>query len=298
MLRGKGLGMLPRPFLSLPSNLGHAAGRFSLTRGKPRCMLRHKKFRMKAQKFIVLTLLAILLSSVFACGSGEEEPTPTPTPEVEPCVPQVPIEGQANLFRNPGLESGEDPWCSIHPPKFEVSQNHSHSGQSSALLQMQASPETTGAKVYYLVQEVAPQEFPEFISGYCRVEKWTKGTPKQYLQFVVITFGAINMPGGFPNHQIRYPLAGISEDPFAIGNAFFVFIGREEPRIGQWVYFERNIKQDFQDLWGAVPEEFSKIRVLFEVRFDDKETGAAAEAEVYYDDLYLGPASENPNRPD
>jgi len=219
-------------------------------------------------------------------------------PPGQVCVPQVPVEGQANLFRNPGFESGEDPWCVLRLPKFEVSQEQSHSGQSGALLQMQVLAETTGDMVYYLVHEVAPGEFPEFISGYYRVEKWTKGTPKQYLQFSVIVAEATNLPGGFSNHQVRYPLAGISEDPFAISNAFFVYIGREEPTIGQWVYFERNVKQDFESLWGAVPEGFSKIRVLFEVRFDDKEAGAPAEAEVYYDDLYMGPASENPNRPE
>jgi hypothetical protein len=166
------------------------------------------------------------------------------------------------------------------------------------LLQMRVLSVTTGDRIYYLVQELEVQEFPEFISGYYRVDEWAKGTPKQYLQFIVIAMGATNMPGGFSNHQVRYPLAGISEDPFAISNAYFVYIGREEPTIGQWVYFERNIKQDFQSLWGAVPEGFSKIRVLFEVRFDAKEAGAPAEAEVYYDDLYMGPASENPNLPD
>jgi hypothetical protein len=222
----------------------------------------------------------------------------TPPPLFEPCVPQVPVEGQANLFRNPGFESGAEPWCVLRAPMFGVSQDQSHSGQSSALLQMRVLSVTTGDRIYYLVQELEVQEFPEFISGYYRVDEWAKGTPKQYLQFIVIAMGATNMPGGFSNHQVRYPLAGISEDPFAISNAYFVYIGREEPTIGQWVYFERNIKQDFQSLWGAVPEGFSKIRVLFEVRFDDKEAGAPAEAEVYYDDLYMGPASENPNHPD
>jgi hypothetical protein len=265
----------------------------------------------------------VLLLAAFACGGGGENEatpvpgTPTPVPETpcpscgdrwvadgtplppgQVCVPQVPVEGQANLFRNPGFESGEDPWCVVYLPKFEVSQEQSHSGQSSALLQMQVPAGTTGDRVYYLVQEVEVQEFPEFLSGYYRVDEWARGTPKQYLQFVVIAFGATNLPGGFSNHQVRYPLAGISEDPFGIANAFFVYIGREEPAAGQWVYFERNIKQDFESLWGAAPEGFSKIRVLFEVRFDDKEAGAPAEAAVYYDDLYMGPASENPNRPD
>jgi hypothetical protein len=269
-------------------------------------------------------LLAIAGLALFAlaaaCGEEKAEgPTAAPTVMVTPfgtsaagdCVPQTPPEGQANLFRNPGFESGRQPWCSLHlgeVPPFEVSQDFAHSGKSSAYLQMRVPAAEEGkAKVFYLVQEVKAKEFPDLISGYYRVENWTKGTPKQYLQFVVIlcrqgpagdcALGATNLPGE-NNHQIRFPLAGISEEPFSIGNAHFVFITKEEPRTGQWVYFERNIKQDFQQLWGAVPEGFDKMRVLFEVRYDDKVAGSTpANADVYYDDLYMGPASENPNKP-
>jgi hypothetical protein len=281
-------------------------------------------------------LLAIAGLALFAwavaCGGGDGEgptvaptvaltvvptvaPTPAATPPLTPvgtdCVPQEPPEGQANLFHNPGFESGRQPWCSLHLGEvapFEVSQAFAHSGQSSAYLRMRVPAEEVGnAKVFYLVQEVKAKAFPELISGYYRVENWVKGTPKQYLQFVVIlcrqgaagdcALGATNLAGE-NNHQIRFPLAGISEEPFQIGNAFFVFLTKEEPRTGEWVYFERNIKQDFQQLWGAVPEGFDKMRVLFEVRYDDKQAGPSpAEADVYYDDLYMGPASENPNKP-
>jgi hypothetical protein len=206
------------------------------------------------------------------------------------------------VLHNPGFESGRQPWCSLHLGEvtaFEVSQAFAHSGESSAYLKMRVPAEETGsAKVFYLVQEVTPEQFPELISGYYRVEHWTKGTPKQYMQFVVIAFDVTNMTAGYPNYQMRYPLAGISEEPFEIANAFFVFLTKEEPRTGEWVYFERNIKEDFQQFWGAAPEGFSKLRVLFEVRYDDKQAGPSpAEADVYYDDLYMGPASENPNKP-
>jgi len=274
-------------------------------------------------------VLALLLAA--ACGGGESgqvelEPgpqstlpptvsetpaaaTPSPTPMPGSCVPQAPLEGQANLLHNAGLESGPDPWCVLQPPKFEVSQDYARSGEASALLSMRVPAETVSEhEVRYLVQEVVPKEFPELVSGYYRVENWSKGTPKQYLEFVVIacrdgpegkcTQGAPNVSGGYGyNQQMRYPLAGISEDPFAIGNAHFVYISKEEPPSGEWVYFERNIKEDFRQLWGAVPEGYDYIRVLFEVRFDDKEAGRApAEADVYFDDLYMGSASGNPNR--
>ena len=48
--------------------------------------------------------------------------------------------------------------------------------------------------------------------------------------------------------------------------------------------------EDFQRLWGAVPQGYEKIRVLFEVRYDDKaQDEGPLEADVYYDDLYSGP---------
>jgi hypothetical protein len=151
--------------------------------------------------------------------------------------------------------------------------------------------------VFGVVQEVSPDHFPEVLSGNYYVDDWTKGTPKQYLQFVVIVFGATNLPGGFVNHQIRYPLAGINAEPFAISNAKFRFVGTEEPTTGQWVHFERPIARDFEELWGAVPQGFEKIRVLFEVRYDDKTAGGEGKADVYYDDLYLGPAAANSSQP-
>jgi len=253
------------------------------------------------------------VSETPARATPSATPAPAPpsaTPVAASCPLQAAVEGQANLLHNAGLESGADPWCVLQPPKFEVSQNYAHSGQASALLSMRVPAEAVSEhEVHYLVQQVVPKEFPELVSGYYRVENWSKGTPKQYLQFAVIlcrdgpegecTQGAANVSGGYGyNQQMRYPLAGISEDPFKIGNAHFVYISKEEPRTGEWVYFEGNIKEDFLELWGAVPEGYDYIRVLFELRFDDKQPGdTPAEADVYYDDLYMGPANDNPNQP-
>ena len=197
---------------------------------------------------------------------------------------------EGNLFPNGGFEEGRDPWFSLKPPDFISSQELAHSGQTSALLRMRDPPETNDVKVYYLVQEITPDELPEVVSGWYRVEHWLKGTPKQYLQFVVIALGADNLPGDYTNYQIRYLLAGIEDPPFFIQNAHFVFIDKEEPALGEWVYFERNLREDFERLWGAAPQNFEKLRILFEVRWDDKMPGSPAEADVYYDDLYIGPA--------
>ncbi len=241
----------------------------------------------KLGKFSVV-LLPLLVLGALSCGDSESATSPTSTQSAD-----------GNLLLNAGLEDGPEPWLTftnaVNPDPqvhFVRTEAVAHSGKASAFLQMRDSPEVAGkAKVYYLVQEVQPGEFPEVVRGYYKVENWKKGTIRQYLQFVVIVFGVDNLPGGFPNHQIRYPLAGIDSPPFAIGNAYFDFITRTEPVSGQWIPFETNIKDDFKRLWGAVPQGFDKIRILFEVRWDAKEAGSAAEADVYYDDLYLGPAS-------
>ena len=270
----------------------------------------------------LLAVLTIALAAAVACnGAGESaEPTGTPTPastipsataapvgtltptlEARPTLTPGAYEapaGSANVFGNPGFEDGNRYWMALHEQTVETTTTEAHSGKSSAYLKMRDPAEATGAKVYYLVQEVAPAQFPELISGYYRVDNWTRGTKKQYLQFVVIVFAPTNLGGQYPNYQIRFPLVGISEEPFPIGNAYFKFLTRDlEPRQGEWVYFESNIKQDFEEKWKAVPEGYSKIRVLFEVRYDDKEAGLPAEADVHYDDLYMGPADANPNKP-
>lgn len=205
--------------------------------------------------------------------------------------------GQAgpNLFANPSFED-DDQWFSLKPPVFTVSNELAHSGKSSALLQIMEPSDANGTSIRYLVQEVKPVEFPEVVSGYYRVENWNKNTPKQYVQFVVIVVGANDMLTNFTNHQIRYILAGTEEPPFEIANGRFVFLGSEHPIIGQWLSFERNLRMDFQQLWGSIPAGYDCLRFLFEVRYDDKVSGdGRAEADVYYDDLYLGPSLPNGN---
>lgn len=40
--------------------------------------------------------------------------------------------------------------------------------------------------------------------------------------------------------------------------------------------------------WSYEGQKFEKLRLLFEVRYDDKRPGAEPLADVYYDALYLG----------
>jgi hypothetical protein len=257
------------------------------------------------------TLLAFAL--LVACGEGDGASVTAPTatavsstaasPDDLSCAGTPgPGAGTGNVFANPGFEEGEDPWISLTTEAwgspFSVSQAQAQDGSSSALLELRS--ELGGAaKVWGVVQEVSPGDLPEVVSGHYYVDRWEKGTPKQYLQLVVIVNDAANIPSDVAalranNYQIRYLLAGAAEQPTNIANARYVFVSREEPATGQWVRFERNIRQDFCDLWGAIPRGFSSVRILFEVRYDDRPADAAAAADVYYDNLYLGPAGRAP----
>jgi hypothetical protein len=267
---------------------------------------------MRLQHCRVLFLLAALVVAA-ACTDNDTQPTSTPVttpvatpPAVSTAAPATATPSPAvagNLLVNPGFEEGEEPWFSMDTEAwgtpFRVSGAAAHSGGHGALLEMRAGPAAAGPRVFGVVQEISPAQFPELLSGYYRVQNWVRGTEKQYLQFVVIVFGATNLPGGYVNHQIRFPLAGIDKQPFEIANAHFIFVGTEEPVTDRWVYFERNISDDFRKLWGAVPEGFQTIRIFFEVRYDDKKAGSGdVEADAFYDDLYVGPAAANPNRPE
>lgn len=257
---------------------------------------------MKTVRICMIIFALNLVMVIIACSDDNEQDDNgqivVPDPTIAPCIIQTPMDGQVNLFNNPGFENGAFPWCVLRPPMFKLDNDLPHTGQYSARLHLNQPANATGNKIHYLVQEISLAEFPEFLSGYYRVEKWNKGTPDQYLQFVIGVIGAENRPlPDVSNHQIRYLLAGISDDPFGIRNAKFVYIRSDEPVIGEWVYFQRNIKEDFVQLWGDVPENFSSIRFFFEVRYDNKKPGNATEAVVYYDDLYLGSAAGNTNKP-
>ena len=242
--------------------------------------------------YAAAALAAALLMAAGCSGGGDAAVTPTgsggQTADVSGC-------GSSNLLANPGFEDGDQPWITLSEESgFEVTDERARGGTHSARLRMRDSAEATGggdthSKVYYLVQEIAPSEMPEIVCGFYRAENWKRGSPQQYLQFVVIAFGPANFPADYENYQLRYLLAGADSPPFRIGNAKFVFVTREDPVFDEWVPFQLSVREDFQRLWGIVPADYEKLRLLFEVRWDNKVPGeAVAEADVYYDDLYAG----------
>lgn len=238
-------------------------------------IVRFHRFPTAAGAAIILAVAAAACS-----GSGGDD-TAFSTPDAT-----------GNLFRNASFEEGSDPWYSLADDPsadFQLTDDLAHTGTMSAHLHMDDPASASGDKVYYLIQDVDPEEFPEYLEGYYRVENWDHQTTRQYLQFVVIALNPNNFPSFASNYQIRYILAGIDSPPFEIGNAHFQFLTREEPVQGEWVHFSTNLREDFQRLWNAVPSGYTSLRILFEVRWDKKSSNdGAPRADAYYDDLYVG----------
>lgn len=204
-----------------------------------------------------------------------------------------------NLLVNAGFEEGNgEPWYSKEGwgTSFVVSGACVHSGRSSAYLALrsQDAPPGESVRVYGVVQDLRPETFPEVVRGYYYVDRWEQGTPHQYLQFVAIVHNAENIPEGAApatNHQLRYILAGAETQPTQIANARYVMVSREPPVLDQWVPFSFRLRDDFRTLWGEVPRGYQNLAVFFEVRWDNRQpTDGPSAADVFYDDLYLGPA--------
>lgn len=252
--------------------------------------------------------LAAAALLVAACASTGDEavssPTVVVTPSVAATIPPTPTHPASppgpNALLNPGFEKGTAPWFSLDSTgwgePWELDQEVAKSGHASARLTGRSHVRDT--QVYGVVQDIYPDELPEFISGYYRVDEWQRAAPTQYIQVVVLIKNP-EVEAPVPSRQVRYILNGIGEDPFESAIAKFVFLNPEEPVIGRWVYFGRNVRQDFEELWGGVPSKYESVRLFFEARYENKDDPSSeVRATVYFDDLYFGPEAENPNRPE
>jgi len=195
---------------------------------------------------------------------------------------------EPNLLENPSFEAGDEPWFWIETSEywqgFQTSDYTARTGNKSCLTFFEASPQSQKTLVVGAVQEIFTSDVPEKVSGYYYAETWKKTAETMYIQVVIIFFEDEEV--NYPSTQLRYILAGISEEPFVIRNAKFIFVTREEPETGEWIYFEMNLREDLLDKWGEVPS-FKRIGIYLEVRYDDVPLGDV-EAEVYWDDIFLG----------
>ena len=214
---------------------------------------------------------------------------------------------EPNLLVNPGFEEGRKGWSADEKSplwgKFQVTDSPTRSGRHSLHLAVDSSadPVPRPTKVFGVFQDLTVHPFPERVTGHYRVEDWQNEAEGAalYLQVVVAVFanpgtqeplGPGSAPPKHANYQIRYYLAGSREVAVTISNAKIEIRSGDPPPLGEWVRFDLPIRRDFERLWGAVPENYDKVRFLFEARWDKKRDRASVvKSNVYYDDLSVIP---------
>lgn len=226
-------------------------------------------------------------------GSGcglLDAPPPLPTPPPS----------DANLLANPGFEDGGQGWIAPQQAAwtpFTIVDGPAHGGGYAMRVQLPGDP-STPSHTAGGVQALDTHVFPEFLSGFYRVDSWRPNAALQYLQFVVRVAGG-DMGVESPTYEVRFLVAGAERDTPTTRDAHLIFISRAAPVIGRWTYFSYPVRRAFELRFSRAPLVWDSIQVSLEVRYDGITADAAFEAaDVYFDDLYVGYQFQNPNRPD
>lgn len=225
-----------------------------------------------------LRMLGAVLLGLLACAAGSE------------------WGAASNRLQNGSFEAGREPWFDLGSPSkpywgtFEISDAHAFDGDRSLRLDLDSADFATSVGIAGAIQEVRSGVLPRRLAGRYRVDRWERGAPAQYVQLVVMGFGASNFRELKATVQLAFVLTGIDAPPFPIRNRRFVIAGPVTPESGRWIPFEFDLHEAFERHWEQVPVELDKLRVFLEVRFDHRPSGAAppARAEVHFDALYLG----------
>ena len=262
-----------------------------------------------------LTLLWIAL----ACGDTVTPPPSDPATLAQREALNEPLRAPTpllvgNQLRNPGFEAGTQGWerPDSSPIAFGIVSKPVHSGDGAAhiVASWQPGDRERPVSVRSATQEISPPRFPDRIAGWYRVDRWEYASDEGalQLQIIVVAIGDPRtreivksdepydsnrpeyreVPANLDNFQLRYQLAGPTEEPEDGGNVRTRVIGSGAPDLESWLYFDLPVKADFAERWGSVPANFRQLRIMFLVRWDDKEEGAALHADVYYDDLFFG----------
>jgi hypothetical protein len=228
---------------------------------------------------LAITLSALLLFAA-ACGGGDDGGSG---------------DNEDNLLSDGGFEDEADGWQARGAAPL-TTMEQAAGGSASVVARIDPDAEFAASFSDIIFQDLNADRLPDILSGDYYVEEWVEGAEAQYIDVTVILFGSgTDMPqcpgGGIcPNIQLRYVLAGVEEPPIDVENARFVLLGSGPPETGRWVHFETRVDEDFALHWSPVPRQIDSLRVLLEVRYDDRGLeGEPPAAEVYFDNLYFGP---------
>ena len=225
-----------------------------------------RRTRLRVGAICAFAASALLIAG---CGAFEESaPPPVLTPPA------------GNLLVDPGFEFGGAGWTAA---SLFLDTELAHSGGRSAQLFVNGPPGSVDAAM----QSVVTADFPEFLSGFYRVDDWSDGGA--YLQFTVRAVGARQevLP------ELRFIIAGTGSEAAPSSPAPAVFLTRNGPATGEWTYFAYPLRKAFLDKFAALPAIWGSIEVSLELR----SLSGAVRTTAYFDDMYLGTQIGNPNRP-
>lgn len=174
---------------------------------------------------------------------------------------------------------------------FQMTSTFAHSGIYSALTgPLQNEEEAGGAHIWGAVQALPVSKLPRKLSLWYRVENWRQAMARQYIQVVLMVHDErLRKLMVQPHMQLRYILGGISKAPYGDPvNGRFLMRGPRKPKQGAWIHFETDPLRDFIESWGWFPDNFQKMEIFLEARYDDpvpKEKKVSGE--VYWDDLEI-----------
>jgi hypothetical protein len=203
-----------------------------------------------------------------------------------------------NMLENPGFEDGEAKWEWLSWSKgwapFEISTGRRRSGSKALFLPVRSAGEIRRTIVWGVMQKVIlGYTFPECLEGWYLVSDWQRGAKKQYLQTVIIS--DLKTERG-ADQQIRMMITGMDEPSYNLTNARYFFCDEQRPLtppLETWVRFRCQPRKWFKEAWDKLPPAGTSLRVFFESRFDDRQpSDTEVVADTYFDDVYLGPATD------
>ena len=210
-------------------------------------------------------------------------------------LPQAARAKGCNIVENPGFEAGSVGWSWKQQESgwhsFIPTTEQAHSGTQSALTQLHPGPVMFRAQIWGAVQEFRLAKLPHKLSLWFRIEDWRQAVAKQYVQVVIMVHDPrIQRLASQPQMQLRYILAGLTEAPYQPVNGRYVMAGPALPEQGKWIHFRADVVQDFIKAWGWFPENFEKMEIFLEVRYDEPlPENSVVSGKVFWDDLETCP---------
>ena len=222
--------------------------------------------RLRALGVLVVAAAALIFA---ACGLYDEHPY---------ALPSATAPAGVNLLQDASFED-TGAWTPTALTAFSIDGERAYSGIASGELRGTKAGAAASQPLEGLTS------IPEFVSGYYRLDEWNPPAGAD----AEIGF-RVTVKAGGADFILHFSIGGLQDTPAGTpGNEAYVFLSRGAPATGAWTYFGYPVAAAFKDRFGLGDTGIEGVEVAIELR------GAGTQA--WFDDVYAGPQSGNPNRP-